>query len=536
MRPFPRSFACAFRVLPLALVMASGAALDAVAQDLQDPMVPAGRFRLGFAPSFAAWDSRYGLRSADGTVVEETESLGSDLTDPNGALLFPGVAVLRDQLRLLLDEPAYTPSIGAATGYVAHDITRLDFSGHLGVFDWLTVGATVPLVKPRTAVDVSFVSDAADLGVSPLLEQNAAVSAYLAELDAAAAAAEARAEALCGAVPPDEGCAAARDLADRTRAFATRTRAAYLASIFFPVQGTPAADALTAAGDELSAALEAAGLSPLGDPRFAGEVLDEEGFRRLPSNGGTGIGTASIQDLNPDWTLGDVEVSAAVRILDGERRDSGAAVPRMRWTMSGGVLVRLGTGSSQNPEILLDVGTGDGQTDIEGFVHGGLDLGRLGVRAEARYGVQSPTTLVRRVAPPEQIFAGRAVERAVEWSPGAYLDLAFSPRFRLTDGLALALDYRLYRKAADGYELLQVTNDGDDPDPAVLVAESERTLGQIGFGIRYSTVPAWRRGTAAPPIEVTARVVRSVHGRGGQTPREARADLAIRLFPRIWGR
>ena len=490
----------------LGLIVVAGAATALAAQELrplQDPLVPAGRLRLGFMPSFTSWDSRFGRRTVDGQVVEEEEPLGLDLTDPTGASLFPEIHELQEQLRLLTAAPGYDALLGAVSGIVTQNVTRLDFSAHVGVFDWLTVGATLPWIKTRTAVEVDFRSlPGADLGLNPILEDNGAVSAYLQEVETAASSAEARALQICGADPGGVGCTAAESLAVRARAFADRSRAAYLASAFFPVAGSAVGEAYGDAASALSGDLTSAELPGVGTPLFAGQPLDAEGFAGLTTDPAAGIRATPLESVDPLWAAGDLEVSATVRLLDGEVRDSGAATPRFSWTVAGGGLVRLGTGTRDDPDVLLDVGTGDGQTDVEGFGYAALRVGgRLGVRAGARYGVQGATTLLRRVAAPERILAPAALTRAVRWTPGNYLDLTVSPRFWLDETLSLAVDYRRYHKGADTYTLAAPAGDATDPDASLLASETEVDRTELAVGLRYSTLSDWRAGVSAGGAE-----------------------------------
>ncbi|MEQ9397907.1 MAG: hypothetical protein RJQ04_01950 [Longimicrobiales bacterium] len=541
-RATTRSRRCGPAALALVLALGPGSApWEAAAQTtprhLQDALVPAGRLRLGFAPSFASWDSRWGRTTVDGAVRDADEPLGADLTDTTGRSLFPGIADLQAQLDDLTSGGGHEAVLGSVSGLVTKNVTRLDFSAHVGVFDWLTVGATLPWIKTRTAVQSAFRTvDGSNLGLNPLIDDNAAVSAWLAGVDAARAAAESRAASLCGS-DPGEGCSAARALADRTGRFAAAGRRAYFASAFFLVAGSDAAQAVSDAAAALSGDLTDAGLPGVGTPLFAPAGLDEAGFYELPENGGAGIGTTPLGTVDGLWAAGDIEVTASARILAGEVRDSGAAVPRLAWRLVGGGLVRLGTGIRDDPDVLLDLGTGDGQTDLEGFLDAAVQIGsRLGLRGGLRYGVQRPVTMLRRVAPHERIFAPVALTRAVEWSPGSYLDLIVSPRFHLDETLSLSADYRLFDKSADAYALAFPAADGTDPDPTVLASETAMTVGELGVGLRYSTLAGWRTGRVSPPVEISARLVLPLHGAGGQTPRATRADVSIRLFRALWGR
>lgn len=501
---------------------------------LQTPLVPGGHLRLGFDPGFTSWDTRFGMRTEDGTVIEEEEPLGLELNDPAGFSLFPGLATLQSDLGALTDRVNPPVNLGETQGSVTKNITRLDFGAHLGIFDWLTVGATLPWVKTRTALELLFRPDGGvNLGLNPALSGDPGLESYLATLNDAAAQADARAQDLCGADGSAAGCQAAQDLAQRAMGFADRAQRMYGASPFFLVAGTPMAEALTQATAELADALTAAGLPGLGAPAFAGEAVDETLYATLAEQPGVGAPLQTTQSL---WQAGDLELEATVRLLDGEVRDSGALSPRFAWTLVGGALVRLGTGAVDDPGLSLDVGAGDGQMDLEGFGYAGLRVGtHLELRATGRYGVQRSTTLPRRIVPPEAVFPPLSAQRTVVWTPGDYLDLLVSPRWHASETLTLAVDYRRFHKASDTYELVGSVDGASEPDVALLALETERTAQEVGFGVRYTTLGLWRRGETGTPVEVGARVVHTFDGFGGQTPKTTRAELSLRLYRRLWG-
>ncbi len=523
-----------------ALVAWSTGAGGLAAQDLQtgpllEPLVPSGHLRLGVTPSFTSWDSRFGLREEGGATVEGEEPLSDDLTRSSAATLFPGVAFLEEDLAALteLSDPALT--LGSTRGAVTQNVTRVDFSAHLGVFDWLTVGATLPWVKTRTAVDLYFRSaEGANLGLSPTIDDNEAVSAYVGALSEAATAARARAEGLCSG--GGEGCGSAQALADRAEAFAAAAQRMYFGSPVFLLAESDAAAALAAASEALAADLAAAGLVAPGAPIFATTVVDGESFRDLVSAPAAGIQGAPLGSVDGLWSAGDLEVEATVRLLDGEIRDSGAVAPRLAWTLAGGGLVRLGTGTRDDPDVFLDLGTGDGQTDLEGFGYGALRVGsRLGLRAMARYGIQRSTSLLRRVAGPDALLPPASTRRVVEWSPGSYVDLLVSPRIHVSETLTLAGDWRVFDKGADTYRILGGAEAAGGADASLLELETARGFQQLGVGLRYSTLRLWRRGGTGAPVEASARVVWTVSGSGGRTPKAARAEVGLRLFRDLWG-
>lgn len=525
-------------VVALAFLLPLAAPAPAAAQDLQPghlltPLVPGGHLRLGFTPSFTSWDSRYEPDPATDGADAGEEPLGSLLTSPTGTGLFPGVDLLARELQALTGVEPSSLLLGETQGMVTQDVTRLDFSAHVGVFDWLTVGGTLPWVKTRTAVELAYRPALdANLGVTPAATDPDAVASYLQSLAGVADLAEARARDLCAGSGP--GCDDAEALAGRVREFATSAARMYGASDFFLLAGTLPELAYRAAQEELAAALTAAGLTAPAAPVFSTEVVDRETFAELPRRANLGI-RGFFPPGESLWQAGDLEVEAFVRVLDGEVRDSAAAAPRLAWTVALGALVRLPTGTVDDPDVFLDQGTGHAQQDLEGSAYAALRVGRrFSLRAMGRYGIQQAAERIVRVAPPAPLFAPVGTKRTVEWTPGAYLDLTVSPRFRISESLSFAADYRLFDKAEDEFLLPGVTPGDGVPDPAVRERGTAITLHQVAVGLRYSTLGLWRDGRTGAPAELSARVVHTVDGTG-RAPRSTRAELAIRLFRRLWG-
>jgi hypothetical protein len=523
------------RALALVLLLALPIGGDLGAQALDDALVPRGRVRLQMFPVYSSWDSRFG-RTAAG--VTGRESLGDDLTSASAELLFPGTAALIAAIESMSGTPGYSPVLGEAMGRVSKDITRIDFGGHIGVFDWLTIGAVLPWMRTRTNVDVYFRPDTitGDLGLNPVATDASGVNQFLVALDAADVAAQVNASQVCGVSPGSPSCASAQGLADRAGAFSTSASSAYSASPFFPVEGSAAATSLGAATSTLDADLVSAGLAGIGVPMaFAEEWVAAEDFASLSAIAGFGVQGAPLGDIRSLWNAGDLEVSASVRLLEGALRDSASLAPRLTYRLIGTVLGRLPTGVTDNPDFFLDVGTGDGQADIEGRLLGELTVGRrLGVRGAALYGIQMSRTLVRRVAPPEQVLAPLSSRHLVEWDPGSYFGLELAPSYRLGPELSVGAEYRIYRKYRDTYTLTG-TSVGAGVDPVVLQVESGITVHHVGGILRYDTVARRMSGELITPLQVHLRISRAVAGGGGQTPVTTRLEFGIRLFRRFWG-
>ena len=508
----------------------AGYALEA--QSVDQTMVPRGYLRFQAYPRFTAWDARFG-RAPDGS--ERKEDLGEDLTDSTALSLFPGIPTLAEMVGGMIGENGYTPVLGSSGGRISQDITRIDFGGDLGVFDWLTVGVVVPWVRTRTVVDVVFVPDTlnGDLGLNPSITNSSAVDAFVLATGAAESAAQGNATAICGA-GPSAACTAAQSLADRARGFNTSVQSAYGASPFFPIASSATATALSQAASVLSADLVSAGLAGFGAPMaFATEWLTAEGFPLLPILAGAGIDATPLETRTSLWTTGDIEVSALVRVLDNLSPRADQADPSFGYRVIAGFLVRLPTGRPKEPNVLLDVGTGDAQTDYEGNLVVSLTFGnRLALAAGGRYGTQRATTLLKRVAPHKLVMPPVSTRQMVTWKPGSYMGVSIVPSFRVTPELSITGEYRYFRKRRDVFSLVDPMS---SLDPTVLSVESSVRAHQVGAGLRYDTVARWMRGDAPRAMEIHVRLLHTMRGSGGQTPASTRVEAGIRLFRRFWG-
>lgn len=513
-------------LLFLALSDTPGGTVFLQAQETESPMSPAGRLRVEIAPSFTSWDSRFGLRTEDGRTVEGTEPLGFDLSREDASVWFPEVASLEEALTDLLEDPGYMAMLGSTRAHVTADRVRLPVRLDLGVMEWLTVGVTVPFVKTRTELAVTWDSAGADLGLAP---GAAAVDAWLTDLGSTTEAAAQQAQDVCDANPGSGECMDALALAVSLESFHEDLAGVYGVSAFFPAEDSDAAEALLERSALLAERAQTAGLGafdpdlPLGQRLGSVAELDELLRQRY--------GEPGFADRVGLWELGDVEVHAVLRLLEGVRRnDAGDAT--LRYQVGVGGLVRLGTGTVDAPLVPLDQGAGDGQTDLEGRIFSNLTWRRLGLWTDLRRGIQMSTTLERSVAPPEQVFRDPASLATVEWTPGDYTSLEVAPRFHLTDELAVSGGYRFWSKAEDRYEGPPV----DGVDPSILDRETEQTLHQLGLALVFNTLDAWREGRTSLPFEARFSVRRAVAGSGGRTPKTFRTGLGLRVYHRFWGR
>ncbi len=97
----------------------------------------------------------------------------------------------------------------------------------------------------------------------------------------------------------------------------------------------------------------------------------------------------------------------------------------------------------------FSVGTGDGQTDIEGHVTVDLGGGGFGVRLEGDYNRQLAADILARVALPTQPFAGSGAITVVRNDPGDITTIAARPFVRLVRDFAIQGTALYWSRGAD---------------------------------------------------------------------------------------
>ena len=208
----------------------------------------------------------------------------------------------------------------------------------------------------------------------------------------------------------------------------------------------------------------------------------------------------------------------------------------MSYSLLAGGVVRLGTGVAPSADVPLSLGSGDGQTDLEGRALGRLTLGpRIGLAAGAVYGVQRPRTITRRIAPPATVFAPLSSRQVVRWSPSNYWGLEAQPLWRVSEALGIAVEYRFFKKGEDTYEAVSGSSLPSGLDPSVLASGSGFTRQEIGIALTYETLAPWRRGSVNRLLQLHGRLSRAVSGSGGRAPATTRVEFGVRLFRRFWG-
>ena len=496
-------------------------------QEFSGPLVAAGQLRLEINSLFLFADQRFGRRMEGGSFVEEDEPLGFDFEDTAvGSRLFPALEDLEADLATAAGA-AITPLVlGRTRAVLTKDAVWLPIRLDVGVFDWLTVGTTVPFSRRRAEFATSIQTDGANVGVPP-----GTAGDFLGEVFTANGALSAIVTTLCTSNPSSPECLQATSLLGEGQGFHQALTRGYGDHGVFPLEGSVTGDALQSRTTSLLNAYQAVGVPsfPTAIP-LATEVLTEVTYLDLVSNRAFPVKGDSLKTWRSPWERGDVEIHAYARLWGiGQETPPNEPQPTVRVEIGAGALFRIGSGRTDSPRNFIDTGSGDGQHDLELSGFGALSVGRrLGIVGEFRYGIQQPVDVRRRIKAPDRIFAPLdPAEQVVRWNPGDYRRLRVSPRVYLTEEIALAFDLRYFSKRADRYRSVDAAA---GPDAGLLELETKERLLGIGGGLVLSTVKSGR----GRPVEARFFFQQAVSGSGGATPKTWLIEVGLRFYRGLW--
>lgn len=516
-------------------------------------VLPRGVLRVSASARWEGLPDRY---DSDGFRIP----LGAEFSRDNlGVADVSALASAGAPLRALANQPTLALSLGTVRASLDRSRVVTPIIAELGVTSRITAFVNVPYVRTRTdvAVDVNPRGSAtANVGLNPALTftgartRNAGVGSALrgaaTTLEQLLAACKTDATGpLCGPVLAD--VPGANALIASARDVATRIEQSYgtadaPGTPFIPIQGTALQkaidDRLAALGTSFSTLLGAT--VAIGTPLAAQvpiTVADLQGFVGSCEAGLCASALGTVQRSH----LGDIELGTRVKLLDtfggDERRRTTPSGLNARFTV--GALVRLGTGQVDSPEDLADLGTGDGQTDIEGLVATDILAGqRFWLTVTGRYGVQLADRPRMRVpAYVGQGYIPAAQEGEVDRKLGDYYDLQATPHWVFGQYFAAFASWRYRAKAEDTYRGSVIATDSAGTstsfDASILGVATDASEQHVGFGITYSTVAAFERGKSVLPYELSLVRTQTVSGRNA--PNLADAMVQFRVYPRLLG-
>lgn len=518
------------------IVVALSGAGSAHAQYLDARLIPRGALRIDFSPHYTNYNLRFSFGTpgvADGTA----EPLGTDLTvDTAGSNIFPTFSDAENAVRSLTGDAAYRLNVGKFLTIRDADVRHFPFGFALGVSQRLTVRLNIPIVTTRS--QVTFTSDTTDANVGwNLANENygnettaADAAALISQLSAAISEIEAMITAGDFGCPSGPGCDQARGIVMRATTllgnlFAlTGLGADAEAVAFAPLETSAAGAAVLAEIAAVALELQALGASPvtgtlpLPTGRLSADAINDTllcgpdcpHFAALP------IG------FNRQTRFGDIEIGAWFGLLMN-------ATTRAVLTTT----VRLPTGRPSSADNFVDIGTGDGQTDVELGIEAAFEPGNsVGLSFGASYTLQLAHSLVRRVTTPDAPLVPVSHRFLVKRDLGNVIRFSAYPTVRLSSVFRVFGSVHYFRKGRDSFSYPSLSPAGG-LDLALLEVETEMRALSYGGGIAYRSDQTSRGRTL--PIEAGLNYRAAFSGSGGLTPKTNSMQLYLRLFFQAFG-
>ena len=536
-------------VLPVALGLVQPRPLSAQGEQAT-PLRP-GTVRLGVDGWWSHAMDRYGVATplAPGLASGTIEPLGRYFGgDSLGTTELPWLAPVESELRTLTGIADYDLNLGRSLLTVETSVRHTPIRLDVALSRRLVIGIAVPIVRARTYAfqalpDTAIAASLGNVGWNPELAAPGAFAGFRADVDSALAALQFQATSGPAALRPQAQAALDQMLPflcglyvlgggpAASQSSLCWNGAALSAATFLPVTATAAGDSIgtrvTRAQtdyDQLRQQYAALGVTL---PPFAagyglpGNPLDSADFRRYLSDPAYGLAAETLTTVVRTG-IGDIEVGGWYQLAMG---------PRLR--SQAGALVRLGTGTVDLADNFIDVGTGDGQTDIEVMTRNDIIFGpRLWLHAGGRFGIQLGHELPRRVSPYWLPYAPASALATVRRTPGRYVALDLVPNWQLDDAFNVGLGYHLFHQGATEYAYAGA----DSASLALLVPASILGAGtgftrmRVGAGVTFSTLSRYLDGRARLPYRVTWSYQRTFFGRGGLVERSSVMTLAIEAY------
>jgi hypothetical protein len=457
------------------------------------------------------------------------ESYAADLA--SGALGSDRIPALSDaeaRIGRIISNPGYRINLGALTTDALADVGTGFLGVSLGLTSSITVFGRIPLVRSRVQPTMVLDPATADAGLSP---GTSTQLSFFTEMDAALATLSAKL-----AAGDYDGNPSQRALAEATLADATSLRADLFGLLGDPATASPALPtASSPAGTALDVritALQTTLSASLGVP----------GFTQVPTLPATSMTEDELTGVLAGPTIGmrlshssvtfrgDTEVGATLTLID--RWDRGARRGGLRTAISG--LARLSTGRRELADRPLDIGTGDGQTDLQVDVVADVGAGPIGARLTGSYVRQLPADITTRVAPPSQPFAGPDRLRSVRRDPGDIVALGVHPFFRLARTLALQAGVDHWTRSTDSYSYTSPAEALPGVDANVLGEGSKVDVTRLVVGITYANPGGLRPGGKGLPVDAGLSYERVLRAGGGRVPDSHAIRGQLRVYFGVW--
>lgn len=499
-------------------------------------LAPPGVLRLSFLPSYANYTELF----TDEPAV--TRPLGADFSaDTTGSNLLVTLRDAEDAVRRILGDSTYRLNFGSASAELNADVRRFPLEVQLGLTRWLSISVRVPIVRSRVQGVFTLDSASVQVGWNQIAPDAAnprarsQIETLILEVEQGAATVEDRIMAGSYGCPASQQCADARQAVDRARALADALRRLSGVALspgspippVAPLAPSPAGQGILQEIAEVSAVLQRFGAPPISGtyplPTAPWRTQDFTKALQARAYGYELLPLATVEL----YRLGDMETGLAIGLLRGEN---------LRAVLD--ATVRLPTGTNQSPSHAFDLGTGDGQTDIDIGIEAAAETSRLALALSGRRIWQLPDRVMMRWATVQQPIAPIAFLFDTERDLGDVVQLSIHPGIKLNEAIRAYASAYYFSKASDSYAVSTGRNLPAEPGltPPTPQQMSEGTAWRalyLGAGIHYRQE---RRADGRPSLPIEAGLHYQAAFSGAErTPKSTMVNLYLRLYYRLWG-
>ena len=501
-------------------------------------VVARGSFRVRSQIEWTRFDAIYGPGG------KTTLPLGASLTAYVDATALPLLEPIQAAAQTLARAPSLQLAVGNLTTSADSRIARVPVSIEYGLTRRITLGINVPIVESRTVLTAQLngrKDSTANIGVNPagflfLPAAFAANDQVTSGIESARTALITR-MADCTTSPTSNGCPALNVRAAEAQAiiadagsFAQAAKTLYGVSVtnpgspFAPLAGSPMQKAIDNHLSDLRTQFASFGV--VGG---TGSFASAKGFaanaqlQQLVSASAYGIGLDSIGSTD-QLSIGDIELSVASQLFNSFI-DSVTSGIHWRGALMG--VVRLATGHTARGNRPLDVGTGDGQRDVEARVALDVMIGhRLLTTISSTYTQQLGTVRYSRLPSSPGLFFGLVDPVSGSIKPGNMAAVRMNPRFLLTRGLMIGGLFTAAYRGAD-----QVTVAGASVGAGAYGNPTSSIKWADGVTLSYSNlVTRSGTGTIRFPADVLFSHLETVGANAAGAAKTTRDAIEVRLY------
>jgi hypothetical protein len=480
--------------------------------------VPGGTLRVELEGSLATFDRQF----RDG----ERESYGATLTSPAlGSDRLPLLADADQRIARIINIPGYRLNLGALTTDALADVGTGFLGLGVGLTNRITIFGRIPLVRSRVQTATGLNSTGADAGLNPgptgqqPFFDNFDVA--IATLNGKIAAGDYNADPSTRALAEATLAEATALRADLFGLLADPTTASPVVPVSSSVTGAAVLGRIAALQTTLASNLLVPGFDAV--PQLAAAPLGPDGLRQLLA------GSLALRtDETPVSFRGDAEVGAALTLVD--RWDRGSKRGGFRTAISG--LVRLPTGVTERSDRPLDLGTGEGQTDVQVDLITDVGSGLFGARLAGSYIRQLPSDVQVRVAAPGTLVGPDRLA-FVRRDPGDILAINVQPFLRLARTFALQVGLQHWSRKADQVSYRSAADALPGVDPSI-VAEGPSDATMFSAGVTYSNPGRLGKEGGGLPVDAGWSYERVIRSGKGTVPNAHRVRGSFRLYFGLW--